>query len=399
MSRTRPPVLLSHVSLRAIAITGLMLAALAPGLVGCTEAGDGQIRRGRSSAKVNPAVAARQKAERAQAEAERQTGSLLEKSRAVFTTNLPTRSDTATPASAEQIALGRMLFYDQRLSKGQDLSCNSCHDLSAYGIDVREPEGHREVSKGHRGVLGTRNAPSVYNAGLHFRLLWDGRAENLAHQARMPILNPEEMAMPSEEVVLEVLASIPGYARAFRAAFPEDPEPVNVDNMAAALAGFEAGLVTPSRFDYFLSGQRDALTEQEQRGLATFIRVGCTTCHMGPTVGGNQYQKLGLVKTYQSKDKGRFEVTGAVADTYIFKVPSLRNVAETAPYLHDGSVGTLDEMVALMGEYQLDISMSPEEIVDIVAFLESLTGLLPSEYIQPPRLPPSSRQTPKPDNS
>lgn len=318
----------------------------------------------------------------------------------IFGGPLPARADAQRPASADQIALGRMLYHETRLSRGQDISCNSCHSLTDYGIDVRQAEGSRQVSLGHKGQKGARNSPTVYNAGLHAQQFWDGRAADLMAQAKGPVLNPVEMAMQDEAAVVAVLRSIPGYVEAFAKAFPGEAEPITYDNFARAIAAFEAGLVTPGRFDEFLTGKLDALSEQEQRGLGAFIDRGCIACHMGTAVGGTMQQKLGLIKPYATADTGRHQVTGVEADRFFFKVPSLRNVAMTAPYLHDGSIATLDETVAIMAEYQTPAGkLEPAQIADIVAFLRSLTGALPSEYIQVPALPPSGAGTPRPDLS
>jgi cytochrome c peroxidase len=318
----------------------------------------------------------------------------------VFGGPLPARADVQKPASEEQISLGRMLYHDPRLSRGQDISCNSCHSLTDYGVDVRQADGMRQVSLGHKLQKGGRNSPTVYNAGLHFRQFWDGRAADLMEQAKGPVLNPVEMAMPDEATVVAVLRSIPGYVEAFGKAFPGEAEPVTYDNMARAIAAFEAGLVTPGRFDEFLAGKTDALSEEEQRGLGTFIDGGCTACHMGTALGGTMYQKLGLLKPYQTTDVGRHQATGVEADRFFFKVPSLRNIAMTAPYLHDGSIASLEHIVAIMAEHQTPVGkLEASQIADLVAFLRCLTGTLPADYIKAPELPPSGPKTPKPDLS
>ena len=323
---------------------------------------------------------------------------LRTKAVSIFGGPLPARTDAQSPATAEQIALGRMLYHEPRLSRGQDISCNSCHSLTDYGIDVRQADGMRQVSLGHKGQKGGRNSPTVYNAGLHFRQFWDGRAADLTEQAKGPVLNPVEMAMPDEAAVLAVLRSIPGYVEGFAKAFPGQDEPINYENMARAIAAFEAGLVTPARFDELLAGRVDALNEQELRGLGAFIDTGCIACHMGPALGGTMYQKLGLLKPYTTVDTGRHQVTAVEADKFFFKVPGLRDVAMTGPYLHDGSIATLEEVVAIMAEHQTPTGkLEPAQIADIVAFLRSLTGVLPLEYIEAPALPPGGPQTPKPD--
>ena len=301
--------------------------------------------------------------------------------------------NAANPLTPEKVDLGRMLYYDPRLSKNHDISCNSCHLLASFGQDA-EP-----TSPGHRGQRGGRNSPTVYNAALHVSQFWDGRAVDVEEQAKGPVLNPIEMAMPSEAAVVAVLNSIPGYVDAFAAAFPEDPEPLNYDNMARAIGAFERNLLTPGRFDEFLQGDVDKLSDTELAGLETFIETGCITCHMGPLVGGSVYQKLGLVKVYETDDQGRFELTGVEADRMVFKVPSLRNIAETGPYLHDGSIVTLEQVVSIMAEHQLGKTLSAEENASIRAFLAALTGEVDESYVAKPTLPESGPDTPAPDPS
>lgn len=317
---------------------------------------------------------------------------------------LPAQATTDdNPLTDEKIALGRTLYYETRLSKNHDVSCNTCHDLQNYGIDVRTDESGDRIatSMGHKKAFGERNSPTVYNAAFHLAQFWDGRAADVEEQAKGPILNPVEMAMPSEAHVIKTLKSMPAYVEMFKAAFPDDNDPINYDNMAKAIGAFERKLVTPSRFDEFLSGKMVALKQDELRGLELFLDVGCITCHGGSTLGGTQYQKLGSVKPWPDlEDKGRGAITGNAADDFVFKVPSLRNVTKTAPYLHDGSFDELDVMVAKMAEHQSARgALKPEEVDDIVAFLGALEGEIPSEYIKKPELPPSGPNTPEPDAS
>jgi cytochrome c peroxidase len=295
--------------------------------------------------------------------------------------------------SDAKIDLGRMLYFDKRLSKNHDIACNSCHLLDQYGVDG-EP-----TSPGHRGARGDRNSPTVYNAALHVAQFWDGREPDVEAQAKGPVLNPIEMAASSPEYVVAVLASIPGYVDAFAAAFPDDPEPLDYDNMARAIGAFERNLITPSRFDAFMAGDTEALSETELRGLNAFVSVGCNSCHMGPAVGGTLYRKIGFIFPYETGDPGREKVTGDVADRHVFKVPSLRNVARTGPYFHDGSIATLEEAVKLMGYHQVGVQLEPAQIADIVAFLGSLTGEIDVEYVREPTLPASGPETPAPDPS
>jgi len=297
------------------------------------------------------------------------------------------------PTPTSRVDLGRMLYYDPRLSVNHDISCNSCHQLDKFGVD------NLPTSPGHKGQLGGRNSPTVYNAAIHITQFWDGREPDVEGQAKGPVLNPVEMAMPSEDSVVAVLKSIPGYAPLFSASFPDEGDPINYDNMAIAIGAFERKLLTPSAFDRFIAGDDDALSDDQLEGLVLFVGKGCTACHNGAGIGGGMYQKIGLVKPYPGTDMGRFEVTGKDADRQFFKVPSLRNIAKTGPYLHDGSIETLDEAIELMGEYQLGIELSTAERSSIADFLGSLTGDIDAEYIAEPDLPPSGPTTPKPNPS
>jgi cytochrome c peroxidase len=286
------------------------------------------------------------------------------------------------PITEAKVNLGRMLFYDPRLSKGRDVSCNSCHSLRDYGVDGKP------VSSGHKGQLGGRNSPSVYYAAGQIAQFWDGRAPDVEEQAKGPVLNPVEMAMASEAEAVTTLRSIPGYRPLFREAFPDSAEPVNFDNMARAIGAFERRLVTPSRWDHFLAGERSALTQEEVAGHDEFMDGGCAACHTGPYVGGRMFQKLGAEKPWPvATDLGRMEVTKNAADRMVFKVPSLRNVEKTGPYFHNGKVATLDEAIRLMGDYQLSMKLQDRQVRQIVAWLKTLTGEIPSDYIRAPALP------------
>jgi cytochrome c peroxidase len=287
-----------------------------------------------------------------------------------------------------------MLYYDTRLSKGQDKSCNSCHKLDAYGVD-NEP-----TSEGHKKQRGNRNSPTVYNAAGHAVQFWDGRAKDVEEQAKGPVLNPVEMAMPGEKRVLAVIESIPEYVQAFQKAFPGEKQPVTYDNMAKAIGAFERKLMTPDRFDKLLAGDAAALSDEEKAGLNKFLEAGCAACHFGPYLGGSMFQKLGLVRPWPNqKDQGRYEVTRQDVDRMMFKVPSLRNIEKTGPYFHDGSVASLEEAVKLMGAHQVERPLTDAEAAQIVTFLKTLTGVIPADYIKPPGLPKSTAKTPKPDLS
>jgi len=308
---------------------------------------------------------------------------------------LPAVMESATnPITDAKVELGRMLYYEPRLSKSQTISCNSCHMLDKYGVD------NKATSDGHRGLKGDRNSPTVYNAAGHFRQFWDGRAADVEEQAKGPVMNPVEMAMPSEAQILATLNSMPEYVALFRKAFPASNPPVTFDNFALAVGAFERKLVTPSRWDRFLAGDRSALSAAEKAGFVKFSEAGCPTCHAGAYVGGAMYQKLGLVKPWPDHtDLGRFKVTQLEKDKMLFKSPSLRNIAKTGPYFHDGKVDNLGRAVALMAEHQTGKQLSTADVASIVAFLNALTGDLPLEYIRPPALPKSTPQTPKADTS
>ncbi|MFZ5481034.1 MAG: cytochrome-c peroxidase [Myxococcota bacterium] len=297
---------------------------------------------------------------------------------------LPARMDGPEGApSAEKIALGRMLYHEKRLSKGGQIACASCHQLDRFGVDG-EP-----TSPGHEGQRGGRNSPTSLNAAGHVAQFWDGRAATIEDQAKGPVLNPIEMAMPDEKTVVAVLGGIPEYRDAFAKAFPGEPDPVTYDNMAKAIGAFERGLVTPSRWDKFLAGDDAALTDAEKTGFNTFVATGCASCHGGAYVGGASYQKLGMVNPWPdtTKDEGRFAVTKADADKMVFKVPSLRNVAKTGPWFHDGSVTTLEDAVKKMGHHQLGKDLSDADVASIVTWLGALTGELDPTYVAGPAQP------------
>lgn len=305
-------------------------------------------------------------------------------------------ADMATedrPVTPERVALGRALYHEKRLSKNHDISCNSCHQLDNFGVD-NEP-----TSPGHKGQRGGRNSPTTYNAGIHLAQFWDGRAADVEAQAVGPITNPIEMAMPDEATVVRTLKSIPGYQPMFAAAFPGEEDPMTYANIGMAIGAFERTLVTPGKWDAYLAGDGNALTAEEVEGAKHFVATGCTTCHRGPAVGGTMYQKLGLAHPYETKDEGRKEVTGNEADLHMFKVPSLRNIAKTGPYFHDGSVATLDEAIKLMGHHQLGKDLTDEDVAKISTFLNALTAEPAAELVAVPELPESGPDTPKADPS
>jgi len=325
--------------------------------------------------------------------AEADRAALRERAQAVFGTLPMEVANPANPITDAKIALGRTLFYDTRFSLSQEISCNSCHMLDRHGVDGQP------TSAGHKGQRGVRNSPTVYNAALQFAQFWDGRAADVEEQAKGPVLNPVEMAMPSETYVLEVINSIPGYAELFAAAFPNEKDLISYDNFGKAIGAFERRLITPAPLDEFIAGDLTVLNDAQARGLQHFLDTGCTTCHQGVGVGGGMYQKLGLVRPYPTQDEGRAAVTHNEADKYFFKVPSLRNVAQTGPYFHDGHIATLDDAIRTMGLHQLGRALSVDDVRSIRTFLESLTGKVDTAYIAKPEMPASGPTTPKPDPS
>lgn len=294
----------------------------------------------------------------------------------------------------ERIELGKMLFMEPRLSSSWLISCNTCHNLGLGGVDLER------TSIGHGWQRGPRNAPTVLNARFNVAQFWDGRAEDLKEQAMGPVQAGVEMNSTPQRVE-ETLRSIPGYVERFREVFPNQDQPVTFENMATAIEAFEATLLTPdSRFDQFLRGEDDALARVEKQGLALFMTRGCVACHQGRNVGGQAYYPFGVAERPGAEvlppdDRGRFEVTGTASDEYVFKAPSLRNVAITPPYFHSGQVWDLEQAVAIMGSAQLGIELTEEESRAITAFLRTLTGEQPR--VEYPILPPHTDSTPRPD--
>ncbi len=304
---------------------------------------------------------------------------------------IPAVKDNAV--TREKIELGKMLFFEPRLSASGIFSCNSCHNLGVGGVDGLE------TSIGHGWQKGPRNSPTVLNAVLNVAQFWDGRAEDLKAQAKGPIQAGVEMNSTPDRVI-EVLTSMPAYKTKFADAFPNEKDPVTFDNVARAIEAFEATLTTPAApFDQYLEGKADALTAQQKKGLELFMEKGCSACHNGVNVGGHDYFPFGVVQrpgadVLPPDDKGRFAVTKTADDEYVFRSPTLRNVALTAPYFHSGKVWELRQAVAVMGTSQLGATLTDEEIDAITAFLHALTGQQPR--IEYPILPASTAATPKP---
>ena len=294
----------------------------------------------------------------------------------------------AAPKNKGMVELGKMLFFDPRLSKSGFITCNSCHNLSMGGTD------NIKTSIGHKWQQGPINAPTVLNSSMNLAQFWDGRAKGLKEQAGGPIANPGEMAF-THKLAVDVLHSIPQYRGRFKQVF--GAEKISIDMVTDAIAAFEETLVTPdSRFDKWLKGDKEAITQTELEGYKLFKESGCASCHHGTAVGGTSFKKLGVLTPYktESKAEGRKEVTGKDTDRFVFKVPTLRNIELTYPYFHDGAVATLEEAVNKMGQLQLGVDFSTEENAKIVAFLKTLTGKQPDFKL--PSLPPSVNETPRP---
>jgi cytochrome c peroxidase len=286
-----------------------------------------------------------------------------------------------------------MLFFEPRLSKSGTISCNSCHNLSMGGDD------NLPTSVGHGWQKGPRNSPTVLNAVFNVAQFWDGRAEDLKAQAKGPIQAGVEMAN-HPPVVVETLKSMPDYVARFRAAFPDEADPVTFDNVARAIEVYEATLITPDApFDRYLKGDTTALNELERAGLRTFMNKGCMSCHSGVNFGGQAYYPFGVIKKPGADilppgDRGRFAVTNTASDDYVFRAAPLRNIALTAPYFHSGQVWSLEEAVAVMSSSQLGATLEDAEVKEIAAFLRTLTGRQPAVVL--PELPAETGTTPRP---
>jgi cytochrome c peroxidase len=300
----------------------------------------------------------------------------------------------SNPSNPAKVELGKMLWFDPRLSSSWLISCNTCHNLSLGGVDLLE------TSIGHGWQKGPRNSPTVLNAVFNIAQFWDGRAKDLKEQAMGPVQAAVEMNSTPARTV-KTLASIPAYVDHFKQAFPGQADPVTFENMARAIESFEATLTTPqSRFDQYLEGKPDAITPAEKKGLALFLTKGCVSCHNGVNLGGTGYFPFGVVEKpgadiLPPTDKGRFQVTSTASDEYVFKSPSLRNIELTAPYFHSGKVWDLRQAVEVMGSAQLGATLNNQETESIVTFLRTLTGKQPK--VEYPILPPHTPDTPLPD--
>jgi len=293
-------------------------------------------------------------------------------SETTFITPIPQQVDV----NKDKAELGKKLFFDKRLSTDNSISCATCHDLkSGFGADGKA------LSNGVNGRLGNRNSPTVFNATFNFKQFWDGRAHDLVEQARGPVINPVEMGMATWDEVVKKLSADSDYQASFSRLFADD---ISEETIVAAIAEYEKTLITPnSPFDQFLRGDESALSAQQKKGYELFKAYGCVSCHQGQNVGGNMFQKMGVLKDINlmsgslNEDLGRYEVTKNEWDKRVFKVPSLRLAVKTPPYFHDGSVNTIEEAVDIMIEFQLGRTVPKDDRSSIIAFLESLVGEIP----------------------
>ncbi|MGA7828454.1 MAG: cytochrome-c peroxidase [Geobacteraceae bacterium] len=318
----------------------------------------------------------------------------MKRAQAVFSPiPLKPKTITGNAANPGKLDLGKKLFFDPRLSASFLISCNTCHNVGLAGADLQE------TSIGHGWQKGPRNAPTVFNSVFNIAQFWDGRAEDLKAQAKGPVQALVEMHNTPERVVV-TLKSMPEYRALFARAFPGEKDPVTFDNMAKAIEIFEVTLTTPdSPFDRYLKGNRKALSAREEKGLAIFLDKGCVACHQGINVGGSGYFPFGVIEApaadiRPAADTGRFKVTHTAQDNYVFRSPSLRNVALTPPYFHSGRVWKLKDAVTIMGSAQLGIKLNNDDASSLVTFLATLTGRQPTVVY--PILPPNSDSTPLP---
>ena len=315
---------------------------------------------------------------------------LLKRAQGIFQ---PLPKDLASaefPITKERVELGHSLFFDPRLTTDGNVSCSTCHQPAFFGTDARA----RAIGVKQRPH--PRNTPTVLNAGALNIIHWRGDRDSLEDQAAKALTSPITSGQPDEKAVIDRLLHISGYAPLFRAAFPDEPQSMTLQNIAKAISAYERSLQTPSQFDAYLAGNQAALPPAARAGLAKFINTGCVACHNGVGVGGGMFQKFGVVEDYWKAtgsdpiDQGRAEVTKDPADLYVFRVASLRNVAMTPPYFHDGSVATLPEAVRVMARVQLGVVLGDSDVREIVAFLESLTGKVPTDFATVPTLPPGT---------
>jgi cytochrome c peroxidase len=314
---------------------------------------------------------------------------MMSTAKSAFGTLPRSMPSAANPITPEKAALGRILYFDPRISVDGTVSCSRCHLIGLYATDGLPK------AIGNNGKLNPRNAPTVLNAADQIAAHWIGNRKNVEDQAAQALVGPPSFGMPSYDAAVKAIKAIPGYAPLFAAAFPQDADPITAANFGAAVGAFERTLVTPGPLDDFIGGDASALTARQQRGMTTFIGQGCGGCHSSTYLGGQLYTKFGLAAPYWQYtksnpiDEGRFAVTGNPADKYVFKVPVLRNVAMTPPYFHDGSVPSLADAIRIMAKVQMGKDLTGAQVGDILAFFASLTGRIPPEVLQAPILPPT----------
>lgn len=319
---------------------------------------------------------------------------LLTQAQALFKPLPKVMESPENPVTPEKVALGRLLYFETRVSLDGTVGCVRCHQPFLYGTDALPK------AIGAMGRLNPRNAPTVLNAAQQFVEHWRGDRKSVEDQATQALVGPPSFGDPHYASAMAKLKAIPGYPALFAKAFPNEKDPVTPENWGKAIGAYERTLVTPSPFDAYLAGDAGAFSPAQEAGLREFVQTGCPACHNGVGVGGGMFQKFGLVEDYwkatgsQKIDKGRFDVTKNPADTYVFKVASLRNVAMTPPYFHDGSVATLPEAVRVMARVQLGKTLTDGQVSRLVTFLEGLTGRLPSGFTEVPELPAAAFHPP-----
>src|SRR5262245_35464384 len=327
--------------------------------------------------------------------AQDQDALLLQQARALFKKLPADFADAQHPIAPERVELGKALFFDPRWSVDRNVSCATCHNPALYFTDALSR------SIGVKSKQHPRNAPTVLNMAGHVSAHWRGDRKDVEDQAIGAAIGPLSTGHSEQAAWIAQLAAIDGYLPMCQRAFPGEAKPITPANLGLAIGAYERTLVTPAAFDAFLDGDISALPPRARAGLRTFINVGCVACHDGAGIGGGLYRKFGVYGDYWSAtgskeiDKGRFDVTKSEADLYVFKVPSVRNVAMTAPYFHDGSVARLPDAVKIMASLQLGASLGDADVSDIVAFLESLTGKLPDGFATVPVLPPAAAAAPR----
>lgn len=315
------------------------------------------------------------------------THDLENRARAQFSPLPATMAAEGNPLTSEKIRLGKVLFYETRISVDGTVSCARCHPFSLYGADGLK------MSVGNRCAVSPRNAPTLLNAAAQIAQHWIGNRTDVEDQARQSVIGAATFGMPSPAAVEDRLRRIKGYGLLFAAAFPGESDPITVAHLAEAIGAFERTLVSPSPFDAFLSGNASAMSKKEKKGLETFMDIGCASCHSGTYIGGGMFRKFGIAAPYweltksEKPDEGRFTATKKEEDRFVFKVPILRNIVRTPPYFHDGSVESLETAIGIMAKAQLGLDISLEERGDILAFLEALTGKIPKDALGLPELP------------